>query len=66
MTKYRIARSVIVSGCLAAVAVSARPAPVQAMPPCVSLCAAATAGSGYQGEQALYYFAGCLIGCGLP
>lgn len=66
MTNYRVVRSAIALGFLAAMTVSVRPTPVQAFPPCLSLCASETGHSGYQGEAALYYFAGCLIGCGLP
>lgn len=63
MLKRRLLRVMAAVG-LAVTVSLARPAPAAADDaPCGRLCMVKTTSSGYVGEEALFYFAGCYLGC---
>lgn len=62
MVKRSMLRFLAVAGLVVGVSV-VRPAPARADWPCPMICAAKTAASGYVGEEAVWYYAGCVFGC---
>jgi len=62
MTKRRMVRYLAVAALVVGV-LGGRPEPARADSKCPVLCMAKTGSSGHIGEEALWYYAGCLLGC---